>query len=83
MSEASRRGLWAKTRWCGRARLTQDLVVDYRCVLIDKDVLDGEDGNFSKEDAAKCVGERGIYPDKGEDRVQRVVLVELDRHGLG
>jgi hypothetical protein len=56
----------------------EDLILDHRRVVLDKDVLNGERRDLGEEDAAEGVGERGVDADEGEGGMQRVILVKGD-----
>lgn len=53
----------------------EHFVLDDGCVLGDEDIFDGEGGDFGEEDAAECVGDRGIDANEGEGEVEVEVLV--------
>jgi len=56
----------------------ENFVLDYRGVVVDEDVFDGEGGDFGEEDAAEGVCDRGVYAGEGEGGVVGGVGVEVD-----
>lgn len=64
--------------WDQAEAVGEHFVLDYRGVVVDEDVFDGDGGDFGEEDAAEGVGEGSVDADKGEGGVEGCVLVELN-----
>lgn len=58
--------------------MRQNLVLDDRRVVIDKDGLDGEGGDLGDHDTTEGVGDGGVDADEGELGLELVILVELN-----
>ena len=58
--------------------VTKDLVLDDGCIVVDKDMLDGEVGQLGKHDATVGIGDGSVYAYEGKDRVVRVIFVKVD-----
>lgn len=63
--------------------MSQHLVLDNGGVLDDVDILNGERGELSDQDAAEGVGDGGVNADERELGLELVVLVEFDAEVLG
>ena len=53
-------------------------VLYYGGVLLDKDVFNGERGEFGKEYSSYCISNTGVESDERENRKKRGILMKLD-----
>lgn len=58
--------------------MCEHLILNYRGVVIHKDVFDGNGRYFGNEDTAKCIGNGGIETDEREGGIEWFVFMELD-----
>ena len=62
--------------------MRQHLVVDYRCIVLDKDGLDRKCRDFSNHDPTDGVRDRSVDAHERERHVALFVVVNLDVQAL-
>lgn len=58
--------------------MSQDFILNHRCVIFNVDVFNGERRDLAEEDTAEGVGDGGVDTDEREGCFELVVVVKVD-----